>query len=91
MVDALFHSTPGGVHGCVGAIILSPEGKDERKVKEWEGRDSVQGKRKIYTSTAPKGGFGYPLSCRTLGDTLQYMPDEFQPGRAIEKVTYCKS
>lgn len=76
---------PGGTDGCIGAIILSPEG--EKDAKKGGNEQGVQSNKKIYTSPSQKGGFGYSFQSRTIGgNPPQFMPDKYQPGRQIEKV-----
>lgn len=46
-----------------------------------------QKKRKIYTNPTQKGGFGFSYQARTIGGNPPgFMPDQYQPGREIEKV-----
>lgn len=76
---------PGSPYGLIGpAIYDTAPGNQNPRIP---GDDKLAGKRRIYTSPAKKGGFGFPIQDRTIGtDKLVYMPDEYAPGRSIDKV-----
>ncbi|GMH33129.1 hypothetical protein BSKO_00963 [Bryopsis sp. KO-2023] len=78
---------PGAIDGCIGNVILSPEGEDEAKVKARNAKSDAEKRKKIYSSPAQKGGFGYPSQARTIGgNPPEYMADKYQFGRELEKV-----
>lgn len=68
-------------------MILMTEGTDEKRTKS--SMTDEQKKRKIYTNPSQKGGYGFSHQARTIGGNPPgFMPDQYQPGRVIEKVRY---
>ncbi|KAG1666761.1 hypothetical protein FOA52_004597 [Chlamydomonas sp. UWO 241] len=48
--------------------------------------DRLKGKKNLCVQPGHKGGFGYPLSSRSIGTfTLDYMADEYNPGGRLSR------
>ena len=73
---------PGDPSACLGEVgLLGADWQDRERAED---KTSVKGKKNLYVNPPRKGGCGYSLAERTIGQKApKYMPDPYQNGREI--------